>query len=197
MIKLVPNIEKDLLFQKIVDKLGWLFEYKSDLERWSLMVKMTRTLEIQLKHFGLNKESLATFENTVSSFTDTSLKDFKQNIVNYLVKETSKISSKDTFLATTLRATSPSGTFPSTDVLESLFGKYKNFSARSPLNQINQLLFTIVLSTTNLTANFLKEALETIRFVDVENWANQIFGSSALSKRKTLFSASVDDIEFV
>jgi len=197
LIKLVPNIEKDLLFQKIVDKLGWLFEYKSDLERWSLMVKMTRTLEIQLKHFGLNKESLATFENTVSSFTDTSLKDFKQNIVNYLVKETSKISSKDTFLATTLRATSPSGTFPSTDVLESLFGKYKNFSARSPLNQINQLLFTIVLSTTNLTANFLKEALETIRFVDVENWANQIFGSSALSKRKTLFSASVDDIEFV
>ena len=79
---------------------------------------------IQLKHFGLNKESLATFENTVSSFTDTSLKDFKQNIVNYLVKETGKISSKDTFLATS-------------DVLESLFGKYKNFSARSPLNQIN------------------------------------------------------------
>jgi hypothetical protein len=72
------------------------------------MVKMTRTLETQLKHFGLNKESLGIFVdavNKVSSLTDTSLKDFKQNIVNYLAKETSKIDSKDIFLATTLWAT--------------------------------------------------------------------------------------------
>jgi hypothetical protein len=66
LIKLVPNIERDLLFQKLVDKLGWLVEYKSELERWSFMVKMTRTLETQLKHSGLNKESLPTFVDAVS-----------------------------------------------------------------------------------------------------------------------------------
>jgi len=119
-----------------------------------------------------------------SDLTDTSLNNFRQNIVNYLIRETSKINNENTFLATS-------------DVLESLFGKYKIFSERSPLKQISQSLLTIILSTTTLTTNVLKEALETIRFIDVETWVAQVFGSSALSKRKTLFSASLADTEFV
>ncbi|MEH2149932.1 MAG: hypothetical protein V7K63_17630, partial [Nostoc sp.] len=37
--------------------------------------------------------------------------------------------------------------------------------------------------------------LETVRFLDVEDWAALVFGKSMLSKRRILFSASTGDTE--
>ena len=182
LIKLVPNIEENILLQKLGDKLGWLLDYQSELRQWSLMVEMTRTLETQLKHCGLNQESLAVFEEKLSSLTDSSLLNFQQNILDYLKRESDKISNENTFLATS-------------DIIESLFGKYKSFSIRSPLKQISQLLLMMVLSSINLTTSVLKQALETVRFVDVEVWAKLVFGPSMLSKRKILFSTKGKDMK--
>jgi hypothetical protein len=182
LIKLVPNIEENILLQKLGDKLGWLLDYQSELTQWSLMVEMTRTLETQLKHSGLNKESLGIYEEKLSSQTDSSLLNFQQNILDYLKRESDRISNENTFLATS-------------DIIESLFGKYKSFSIRSPLKQISQLLLIIVLSSINLTTSVLKQALETVRFVDVEVWAKLVFGPSMLSKRKILFSTKGKDMK--
>jgi hypothetical protein len=41
----------------------------------------------------------------------------------------------------------------------------------------------------------VKEALETVRFLDVEDWSAQVFGQSMLSKRRIVFFASTDDTE--
>ncbi len=74
------------------------------------------------------------------------------------------------------------------DVLESLFGRYKHFSQRCPLKELRSLLLTIPLSTVNLTNQFIQEALTTISSSDLSQWVNQTFGQSLLSKRKYLFS---------
>lgn len=58
---------------------------------------------------------------------------------------------------------------------------------------MGQMLLTICLSTMNLTTNFVKHALSTVSFADVEAWLAEVFGQSMLSKRKTLFSADADD----
>ena len=58
---------------------------------------------------------------------------------------------------------------------------------------MGQMLLTIGLSTMNLTHAVVKKALETISFADVEAWSSEVFGQSTLSKRKTLFSAEVND----
>ncbi len=89
---------------------------------------------------------------------------------------------KQTFLATS-------------DVIESLFGKYKQFSAHCPIKEMGQMLLTICLSTMNLTTTVVKNALESISFADVEEWLAEVFGQSMLSKRKTLFSAQINDTE--
>jgi len=182
--ELALNMEEDVLKKKLVEKLAWILDYEEDLKRWSLMIKMTRALEKQLKTQGINQKSLDNFQANIDNLDDSYLPKFKGNIVNYLMRETSKIKNENTFLATS-------------DVLESLFGKYKIFSERSPLKHISQLLLAIILSTTNLTTSLIKEALETIRFIDVETWATEVFGLSELSKRKTLFAASLGDTEFV
>ena len=84
-----------------------------------------------------------------------------------------------------------------TDVLESLFGKYKYFSSRCPLKDLRQMILTIPLSTINFTKDIVKTALETIRGIELEEWVHQVFGQSMLSKRKTLFDSVLYDIKNV
>jgi hypothetical protein len=182
LIKLMPDIEPSLIYPKIIEKLGWLADYEADLIHWNQMVTMTRSLETQLKKLGVNSQSLEYFQQNKFEFVNSSLLDFQQQIFDYVTNQCSQIKVQETFLATS-------------DVIESLFGKYKQFSARYPFKEMGQMLLTICLSTMNLTTAVVKNALEAISFADVEQWFAEVFGQSMLSKRKTLFSANLKDTE--
>ena len=81
------------------------------------MVFLTRSLETQLKIHGLNQQSLENFESQISSIIiPSNLLKFKQKIIKYISEEISHLKMEKPVLATT-------------DVLESLFGKYKYFSS--------------------------------------------------------------------
>ena len=181
LVELLPTIEPSDLNQRLKDKLGWLIDYQQELGIWAQMVQMTRTLETQLKLCGLNQQSLTTFkQQQLRVRVNSRLERFQGQILDYLTTESSQIREGQTLLATS-------------DVIESLFGKYKHFSSRCPFKQMGQMLLTISLSTMNLTASVVKQALETIRALDLEKWSARVFGQSMLSKRKALLSAEADD----
>ena len=180
----MPEIEPSLIDEKIRQKLAWLADYEAQLIHWHQMVTMTRSLETQLKKLGLNSQSREYFEQNQFEVVNSSLEDFQEQIFNYLSNQCEQISAEETFLATS-------------DVIESLFGKYKQFSARCPLKEMGQMLLSICLSTMNLTTTVVKNALEAISFADVEQWLAEVFGQSMLSKRQTLFSANIDNTETV
>ena len=77
----------------------------------------------------------------------------------------------------------------STDVIESLFGKYKSFSQKSSLKEIRRMILTIPLSTLEITREFIKQGLEKVRNVDIKDWEERTFGQSMLSKRKIAFNS--------
>ncbi len=177
LVELMPTLELATLKQRLFDRLGWLIDYQEDLSLWGQMVNMTRTLETQLKLCGLNQQSLTIFEQQQFSVgVNSRLERFQQQILDYVATESSQIQKGQTLLA-------------SSDVIESLFGKYKQFSSRCPLKQMGKILLTIALSTMNLTAAIVKQALETVGSLELEEWSAQVFGQSMLSKRKTLFGS--------
>lgn len=183
--QLLPSIEINKLEQRLKEKLSWLHNYQEQIPLWAKMCQMTRTLEKQLKIFGLNRESQAQFSKTLSSMViPQSLESFKQKIFNYLQAEMALIVDNRTVLATS-------------DVIESIFGKYKCFSQRCPLKDLRSMLLTIPLSTMNLTQDVIKKALETVRGIDLSQWINDVFGQSMFSKRKTLLAAANSDMNIV
>ena len=93
-----------------------------------------------------------------------------------MLEQTSTIPEGEIFLGTS-------------DVIESIFGKYKLFSQRCPMNELGVMVLTMVLVTADFTVHFIKQALETIRSKDVKIWQEQVFGQSTLSKRKIVFSS--------
>jgi len=183
LFKLAPTSDPKIFNQKLIMKFGWLKDYREEILIWGQMVMMTRTLETQLKQNGINQESPATFELKEFSLFSDKTSDFKHNIFEYITTEIGKIPEGKTFLATS-------------DIIESIFGKYKNLSSRCPLKQIGQMILSISLCTMNLTTSLVKQALESIRYIDLKDWASEAFGQSMLSKRKIVFSTSDDDTEF-
>jgi hypothetical protein len=178
---LLEVIEFTKIAERLKEKFSWLNKYQQEIPLWGTMVQMTRTLEKQLKVFGLNQESVTHFSENISHILiPSSLSSFYDKIINYLKTEIEKIKDKRTILATS-------------DVLESIFGKYKHFSKRCPLKDFRQTLLTIPLLTMNLTSEVIKQALETVRCRDLSEWINEVFGQSMLSKRKAVFDRSFDD----
>lgn len=182
--EMMSKEEKEIILQaadkgkrRFEEKLGWLKDYQDSLPLWTKILAMTRSIESQIKQQGLSQTSLSQWDEL---FPQSSIPDnlipFAQKIRNYLHLQVSAIPEGEIFLGTS-------------DVIESIFGKYKLFSQRCPIKEMGVMVLTIVLATTNLTVDLIKQALETVRSKDVKIWQEQVFGQSSLSKRKAVFSS--------
>jgi hypothetical protein len=78
----------------------------------------------------------------------------------------------------------------STDVLESLFGTYKDLADQAPCREITANVLMIPLLVTPLTAELLRQALETVRGQDVEQWLEEHLGSSPQKKKRRVLTAA-------
>lgn len=173
---LMPECDLPMVTDRTIDKWGWLTGYELDLVKWHQMVSLTRQIETQLKCSGINHQSLDRLSQERTVFSDLAIEIFNQNIFNYLTVQSDKFKNEATFLATS-------------DVIESLFGKYKQFSSRCPLKEMGQTILTICLSTMDLTTALIRDALEATSFMDVESWLDEVFDRSSLSKRKAFFKS--------
>jgi hypothetical protein len=103
-------------------------------------------------------------------------------IEEYLADEVQKIPAELILLGTS-------------DVIESLFGKYKIFAQRRPIKELGASILLIPLSTIEITIDLVTEAMESISCIDVVAWTKSIFGSSMLSRRRNLNLTSNSDIK--
>ena len=83
----------------------------------------------------------------------------------------------------------------SSDVLESIFGKYKFFCQRRPLKEVGQLILMLPLCTVKLTDQLVKRALESTRGIDVRNWVKRVLGQSMFAQRRAVFHLNEGDTE--
>ena len=162
---------------KIELKLAWVKEYKESLIIWAEMLSITRSIEEKVKKEGLNPEFLQQLEQKCQKkFRLERINKFQKKIEESLKREVEMLKEDEIRIM-------------STDVIESLFGKYKSFSKKSSLKEIRRMILTIPLSTLEITREFIKQGLEKVRNVDIKDWEERTFGQSMLSKRKIAFNS--------
>ena len=66
---------------------------------------------------------------------------------------------------------------PTSDIIESLFGKYKIFASSSPCSEINEMILTLILSTIELTPERVLQAMESIQITEVNALVKRSFWS--------------------
>jgi hypothetical protein len=74
------------------------------------------------------------------------------------------------------------------DILESAFGKYKNYVSNNPMAGITNLVLSIAAFTSSMQENTVKAALENTTVDDIKRWTKENIGTTLLQKRKTAFA---------
>jgi transposase-like protein len=162
------------------EKLGWLRGFRQEVTRFQRLIAAVKQTEEEVKNHGLTRQTAARLWKHLPGQLrqDASLREFLRNLKGYLEEEGSKVPVGQAWLGTS-------------DVIESLFGKYKCFLEKSPDGEIGASVLALPLLTVDLTAELVQEALLTVSAQDVRSWTNDSIGPSKLSKVCTL-SAAID-----
>jgi len=163
--------------RRFEEKMGWVVDYREEIRLYSQFIDIANAVEKQVKHQGLNQASGTLFKECLQDrILLPRAQHLKEQVMDYLREEGDKIPEGQTLLGTS-------------DVLESMIGKFKIFLEKSPLREISQIVLSIPLFTIRIAEQLVKTAMETIREMDVDDWAKRALGKSALAKRRALLGA--------
>lgn len=159
--------------EKFVEYFGWLNDFQKELKEWRKFLEIIRIGKHEVKKYGLNRENANHFRKEVIKLNGRSkrAKQLIGDIFDFLHEQSKSISKGESLLGTS-------------DIIESIFGKYKNFSARTAMKGVGKLLLTIPTFTSHLSLELIKKATESTSIQDLTNWINEIIGKSFFSKRK-------------
>lgn len=164
--------------KKFVEYFGWLNDFQKELKEWRKFLEIIRIGKYEVKKCGLNSKNANNFRKKVTKLNVRSKrgKQLIRNIYDFLNEQSERIPKGESLLGTS-------------DIIESIFGKYKNFTARTTMKGVGKLLLTIPTFTSHLTFERIKEATESISVKDLTNWINDVVGNSFFSKRKNALAA--------
>ncbi len=132
----------------------------------------------EIKHNGLQQKTLDNFHRIISDIPIefSRVKLLVSELDHFFYKETINIPKQEFWLG-------------SSDIIESIFGKYKNFSARTAMKGIGKIILTIPVFTSRITVNKVKKALESVSIKRLNRWLYENIGKSLFAKRKHAFSS--------
>jgi len=165
--------------QWLEEKLGWVREYQEDVLKWSYFQKVVKCAQAEIKHNGLRRSSWQRVRRELRGDAGKAeqQKRFLRDAVKFVRGEGRKVPPRQRYVG-------------STDVLESLFAKYEELAANGPCREITANVLMIPLFVTTLTADLLREALESVHEQDVRLWVRQQLGPSHQTKKRIVLEAS-------
>jgi hypothetical protein len=156
---------------------GWLRRFEDDLSEYWLMIHMGEETCRILKQGGLGLEQIRQCRQVLEEFGQSSrrLRRHAAGIGKYLDEMESKVRPGERLLA-------------SSDIIESLFGKYKLLTERSPQKAMTSLVLAIGGIVSSRKPDVVREAMETVTMTAVEEWFSENVGQSLRSLRKKAFT---------
>jgi hypothetical protein len=154
---------------------GWLNGYEDELSEYCLIMHMGQETCRIIKQGGICLESLAACREMLKEIgRGERLRRHASGIREYLKEVESKLRPGEKLLG-------------SSDIIESVFGKYKLLLGRSPQKAITHLILAIGALTSKRTPELVRQAMEAINMEAVEEWFNKYIGKSARSLRREAF----------
>ena len=161
--------------EKFNDKLSWVRMFKQHISEWRTMLDLLQALKNEIKRNGLSVNTKSSFEESISelNLNTSRLILIKNEVLEYIEMECAEIS----------------GIYPGcSDIIESVLGKYKTFSGKSPMKEVGKAVLTMPVFTSNIDLEEVKMAMESVSTEDVKKWLDKNIGESLFSKRKKAFS---------
>jgi len=157
---------------------GWLAPYEPDLAQARQLVVMMKAVCVIIKRKGLDRATVERCARRITRIAKTEgARAFGRQILGFLREQLAQLKPGETMLG-------------SSDVIESLFGKYKGVVERSPMKAITVMVLLVAALTSERTPAVIREAMETVGVAEVEAWFAANGEPTLLAKRR----AELNDI---
>ncbi|MEK8016881.1 MAG: hypothetical protein VSS75_008430 [Candidatus Parabeggiatoa sp.] len=186
-----PNIPKpieniifqysDLGHRAFLDKFSWVSRFENTIDDYSQLIQVIGLAKSCVKKEGLEHQSHQDFKQLIetSQITSEVALELATQVGDFLKDEGESFADKPVIykLQTGLSTS---------DVIESIFGKFKTFIKE--FADLGKLVLTIPAFLGDITPQNIKQAFESVRQQDVNDWIDESVGQSDLSKRRKAFA---------
>lgn len=164
--------------QTIVQKLDWLVQFREPLTEWQEVMGLVEKTETFVRTEGFFQScdhELRSLLRLSTKATPRTIR-IRWSLVEYV-------------LDTSLKARPEERLLGSSEVIESIFGKFKYMQCEHAKGSLTGMVLAIPAMVSKTTQDVVQHALETVPVQDVRTWMKQMFGKSSLDRRKKAFSA--------
>jgi len=172
--------KKEFDVKKVQEKLGWLLDFKDDLERWNTILSIATTTEHFIRkrciYNGADIDLLKEIDSLKLNENLTADK-FKQDVTEYVRSEAVKAHPNEKLLG-------------SSEIIESVFGKQKFIEKEQSKSGFTGLLLALPALVSKTTDDVIRSAMENTPVKKVLGWYKDNIKSSVQSKRRKAFDFS-------
>jgi hypothetical protein len=153
------------------DKLGWLRDYREALYHWSVLLAIAETVENYVRHEGYHATAAEQLRTRLAGLAiNASAMTMTEDALTFVAEQSSQARPGERLIG-------------SSEVLESLFGKYKQMQGIHRQGGMTSQLLALGAAVGRQTVQTLRRAFATIHTRDVVQWCRQHLGLSLQSQR--------------
>lgn len=176
--KALTALKVKKLSQKEKEALEWMLDYEVLIRELKELNKMVCMIEKILKNNGLSRDTLRQCNaiiNTQKHLLSSQGQKIVEDILVYAKESLLLLPQENCILCTS-------------DIIESAFGKYKNFSSDNKMACVTKMVLSLAAITADITPQNVKHILESVQLSDIDKWDKENIGITSLKKRTNLLS---------
>lgn len=169
---------------KLTEKLGWLRDYRTPLNEWRGLLELAGTAEDFVRNEGYHRNAKADLRVRLKSSARPLISDqrsahrqMRDGLLEFVAQQSSAAGKGERLIG-------------SSEVLESLIGKYKRLQSTHSKGGMSAMLLSFGAIVLEKTTGTIQRALETIKTQDVSDWVKQNLGITIQAQRKLAFEGT-------
>ncbi len=177
------KVLKYVTHARLQEKLGWLEEFRQEIDEWS---DWQHVVDTAVKY--VNEQGL--FLGVLKGLRQALPRQHRFNSTRELTDEL------QAFVALESAKAKKGERLPgSTEILESCFGKFKVLEKEQARGGFTGLLLAFGALLTDATHDMVQTAMQHSRTKDVVHWCHEVLGPTLFSKRRIAFQAGATKLE--
>lgn len=160
-----------------IKKLDWVFQFREVLTEWNQILSLVQKTETFVRTNGFFPGCDGPLRELLSLESGATQRAFRIRwaLIEYV-------------LDTSLKAKPEECLLGSSEVIESVFGKFKYMQAEHAKGSLTGMVLAIPAMVSKTTEAVIQRAIETVPVHRVRSWIKEKFGKSAIAKRREAFA---------
>ena len=167
--------------QALQKRLGWLQEYREALYHWSVLLAIAETAEHYVRHEGYHATAVEALRQRLAGLSiNSAASSMTRATLEFVAVQSSYAKGKERLLG-------------SSEVLESLIGKYKSLQGTHSHGGMTPQVLAFGAIAMTKTAATIRHALTAVRTSDVLQWCQKHLGITVQGQRNSAYQEQNPD----